>query len=236
MKIRRIQLCLALVALSVFAGCSEPISTSERAPAAGVSNTTPHSSPDGVQDSSPDSQTADQRRRDEIGKRHSLIMDATLLENYPEALQRNEELLEKFPGDPDFLWHKLHLLLCSGQTPDAIALAEVIAAKNADQIPVLNQLAWWLAHSTESSAAAELLPLAESFAQRAVDQSSEQDAACLDTLARVQFLQRDLPEAIRLQQMAVSIAPESRILQTTLAEYQAAQQPAITPIASETPR
>jgi predicted Zn-dependent protease len=236
MKIPRIQRSLAAVGLVVLVGCSQPTSTSERAHAAEAANTTPQSSADGIPDSSPDPQTAEQRRRDEIGQRHSSIMDASLLENYPEALQRTEELLERFPDDPDFLWLKLHLLLCDGQTSEAIALAEMIAAKNANQIPVLNQLAWWLAHSTESAAASDLLPLAESFAQRAVEQSSQQDAVCLDTLARVRFLQGNSPEAIRLQQAAVSIAPESTDLQTTLAEYQATQQPVITPVGFETPR
>jgi predicted Zn-dependent protease len=236
MKIPRIRTCLALVALAALAGCGQPSSTSERARAAEASNTTPHNSTEGVQDSSPDPQTADQRRRDEIGHRHSSIMDATLLENYPEALQRTEELLERFPGDPDFLWQKLQLLLSSGQVSDAKALAEDIAEKNANQISVLNQLAWWLANSTEPTVASELLPLAESFALRAVDQSSQQDAVCLDTLARIRFLQGNMPEAVRLQQLAVSIAPDSGVLKNTLTEYQATQQPEITPVGFETPR
>jgi|GEM_PF-4192226 len=186
-------------------------------------------------------QIADQSRRDEIGQRHSSIMDATLLENYPEALQRTEELLQRFPSDPDFLWHRLQLLLSSGHVSEAKSLAETIAEKNVNQIPVLNQLAWWLANSTEpqsasAQSASELLQLAESFALRAVEQSSQQDAACLDTLARVRFLQGNLPEAIRMQQSAVSIAPDSKMLQTTLTEYQSAQQAVITPVGFETPR
>ena len=94
-----------------------------------------------------------------------------------------------------------------------------IAAKN----PVdLNQIAWTIV-DPEGSVAKKDLDLAMRAAKKAVEIAGE-DAAILDTLARVYFLKGDRAKAIEIQERAVKAAegPMRAALEKALEEYRRA--------------
>lgn len=97
-------------------------------------------------------------------------------------------------------------------------MAKAVAEKNANG---LNELAWGLV-DPEGGVKNPDLDLAYEAAKKAVELSSEKDAAILDTLARVYFVKGDLPKAIEWQTKAVAQAsgPMKAELEKILKEYQ----------------
>jgi thiol-disulfide isomerase/thioredoxin len=83
-------------------------------------------------------------------------------------------------------------------------LIEQISDKNKDNAMLQNQLAWDLA--TREDLAERDLKLAEKIATRANDAAGGKDAAILDTLARVQFMNGKKDKAVETQKKAVELA------------------------------
>jgi thiol-disulfide isomerase/thioredoxin len=94
-----------------------------------------------------------------------------------------------------------------------------IAAKNPAD---LNQIAWTIV-DPDGSVAKKDLELAMRAASKAVELAGE-DAAILDTLARVYFLKGDRAKAIEIQERAVKAAegPMRASIEKTLEEYRSA--------------
>lgn len=95
-----------------------------------------------------------------------------------------------------------------------------IAEKSA---PNLNQIAWTIV-DPKGGVEKPDLKLAARAAEKAVEFSLGDDAAILDTLARVRFLQGDVPAAVELQKRAVEKAParERDNYRAALKEYEGA--------------
>jgi len=86
----------------------------------------------------------------------------------------------------------------------AYKLIEQISDKNKDNAMLQNQLAWDIA--TREDLEERDLKLAEKIATRANDAASGKDAAILDTLARVQFMNGKKDKAVETQKKAVELA------------------------------
>jgi thiol-disulfide isomerase/thioredoxin len=86
----------------------------------------------------------------------------------------------------------------------AYKVAKSFSDAHQDNTMVQNELAWEIA--TDKSITQRDLPLAEVIARRAALAAKGKDAAVLDTLARVLFMQDKKDEAIAVQQSAVELA------------------------------
>ncbi len=120
---------------------------------------------------------------------------------------------------------RFNILIGKKSYPAAYKLAEKVSATHLDNAMLQNQLAWQIA--TDEAIEQRDLDLAERIANRANDAAKGKDAAILDTLARVLFMQGKKPEAIKLQEKAVTLA-DGQIkgsLQMTLDSYKDGKLP-----------
>lgn len=152
------------------------------------------------------------------------------------AMRENPEslvgLIEKFDADyPTVLdalggW-RMTMYFAAGAYDKAYEMArkatdKAIAAKDAQG---LNEIAWTIV-DPDGNVEQKDLPLAMRAAMAAAEFSEHNDAAILDTLARVYFLTGDVERAIELQTKAVELA-EGRMksdLEAVLKEYKAAKR------------
>jgi thiol-disulfide isomerase/thioredoxin len=86
----------------------------------------------------------------------------------------------------------------------AYKLAAKISEAHMENSMLQNELAWQIA--TDPNIKERNLKLAETFANRANEGTRGKDAAILDTVARVKFMQGQKEEAIALQEKAVGLA------------------------------
>jgi thioredoxin-like negative regulator of GroEL len=89
-----------------------------------------------------------------------------------------------------------------------------------DDLKIQNEAAWQLATNVEFEGKRDLA-LASTLAERAVklSEGTDRKADCLDTLARIRFMQGNKDDAIKLQQQAVESAPpEIKPLATRILE------------------
>ena len=93
----------------------------------------------------------------------------------------------------------------------AYKLIEELSDKNKENAMLQNQLAWDIA--TRKGLEERDLKLAEKIALRASDAAKGKDAAILDTLARVQFMNGKKDKAIATQKKALDLADDSSKLQ-----------------------
>ncbi len=92
---------------------------------------------------------------------------------------------------------------------DSAAVAKqaelLLAGELAENEQALNQIAWGIATELKDPSK-EALEVAAKAAGKAVEKSESKNAAALDTLARVQFLQGKKDEAVATQEKALSVA------------------------------
>jgi len=107
----------------------------------------------------------------------------------------------------------------------AYKIIEQVSDKNTDNAMLQNQLAWDIA--TREGLEQRDLKLAEKIATRANDAAGGKDAAILDTLARVQFMNGKKDSAVQTQKKALELADsDSREkFQETLDSYKAGKLP-----------
>ncbi len=119
---------------------------------------------------------------------------------------------------------RFHVLLRKKQYDAAYKLGADLMDQLKDDPQALNELAWTIA--TDEGIEKRDLDLAEKMARRAVELSKEEDAAILDTLARVLFDKGQVDKAIELQAKAVAKAPEDlkEMLEASLARYKQKRQ------------
>jgi thiol-disulfide isomerase/thioredoxin len=114
---------------------------------------------------------------------------------------------------------RFSILAGKGDYTAAYKLAAKISDANKDDANIQNEWAWKIA--TDPSIKTRDLKLAEKMARRANDATKGENAAVLDTLARVLFMQGDKEQAIALQEKAVAKVDgsEKGIFQKTLDSY-----------------
>ncbi len=105
-------------------------------------------------------------------------------------------------------------------------IIETVADKDKDNAMTQNQMAWYLA-TDKKLADQRDLKLADKLATRAVEVSKGKDAAILDTLARVQFMNGQAKKAIATQEKALKLADDDskEQFQATLDSYKAGKLP-----------
>ena len=115
--------------------------------------------------------------------------------------------------------YRFNILLGKEDYPTAYKIAAKISDAKKDDAQLQNELAWQIA--TDKKIKQRDLALAEMMATRANDATKGKDAAIIDTLARIRFLQGKKEEAITLQEKAVKLAGEDQkeTFQQTLDDY-----------------
>lgn len=107
----------------------------------------------------------------------------------------------------------------------AYKLIEQLSDKNKDNAMLQNQLAWDIV--TREGLEERDIKLAEKIATRANEAAKGKDAAILDTLARVQFMNGRKEKAVETQKKAVELADDSskEQFQGSLDSYKAGKLP-----------
>ncbi|MCC6286100.1 MAG: redoxin family protein [Phycisphaerales bacterium] len=158
------------------------------------------------------------------------MLDAVFMnagEDAKAAIKEYAKFAEAYPGTAKIVrqW-LLPVFFEAGEYAMAYEAAgsmadEAIANKDSQG---LNQIAWTIV-DPQGSVEKKDLELAMRCAKAAADLTNHEDAAILDTLARVHFLKGDIDEAIKVQTKAVDKAeePMKAELQTTLDEYKNAK-------------
>ena len=153
------------------------------------------------------------------------------------ALEALAELQQEMGDVPGLLAMRMQLLIAAKRLDEVAAIRGTLVDKAWDDSAQLNELAWQIAIGPAKTGAD--LAVALKAAQRAAELTAEQDAAVLDTLARVHYEQGQLVEAIAWQRKAVERAPDTKDLGETLEKYLAEEASAAPPAeaapAAETP-
>lgn len=119
------------------------------------------------------------------------------------------------------------LALQKGDHASAFKQAREVSDANKDNAMLQNQLAWELA--TRPDIKERDMAVLEVLATRANDAAEGEDAAILDTLARVQFMAGKKEEALKTQQKAITKADDDlkEQLQKTLDSYKEGKLPEV---------
>lgn len=124
--------------------------------------------------------------------------------NWDAAAEKLNEAEKLFPeGQHQALdMMRFSILTGKGDYTGAYKLAAKISDDNKTNADLQNELAWKIA--TDPSLKERDLKLAEKMARRANDATKGENAAILDTLARVMFMQGNKEDAIALQEKAIA--------------------------------
>jgi thiol-disulfide isomerase/thioredoxin len=116
-----------------------------------------------------------------------------------------DELLAMRPGDARLLWTKFQTLLTKANDPEAgYAMGAQLLEANWESQQMLNQIAWMVVD--DKLVVKRDLDFALKAAERANELAKSEDAAVLDTLARVHHDRGDLEAALVWQRKAVEQA------------------------------
>jgi hypothetical protein len=120
---------------------------------------------------------------------------------------------------------RFNIMIGKEEYPAAYRLAAKVSDTHKDNAGLQNDLAWQIA--TDKAIKQRDLALAETMATRANEAAKGQDAAILDTLARVLFMQGKQAEAIQLEAKAVTLVEPDRkqMLQKVLDSYKKGELP-----------
>lgn len=130
---------------------------------------------------------------------------AAKAEDWPAYVAILDELLAKAPGDARLMWTKFQTLLTKANDPEAgYAMGAEVLEANWDSQQMLNQIAWMVVD--DKTVVKRDLDFALKAAERANELAKAEDAAILDTLARVHHDRGDLDAAIEWQRKAVEQA------------------------------
>lgn len=165
--------------------------------------------------------------REAFRREQALVGEVTRLsraKDWEQALARIDALLADYPDSVDALRLKWSVLLLGLHRDEAAyAVGRRLLELGRDDAHLLNELAWTTVD--DAGVTHRDLDFAMEAAVRAVELTREQDAAILDTLARVHFEQGDLDQALRWQRRAVERAEDVRLrreLQRALDRYERA--------------
>lgn len=142
--------------------------------------------------------------------------------NHAEALELIDELLKDDSENLGLQWQKfLVLLVHMDQPKQAYTLGNTMVRQNWDNAQFLNQFAWFIVDSPDVET--RDLDLAMKAANRANELTNEEDAAILDTVARVYYEKGDMRNALKWQRKAVELAGDDMMgqqLRETLKRYE----------------
>jgi thiol-disulfide isomerase/thioredoxin len=124
---------------------------------------------------------------------------------------------------------RMRLAVLSGRKDFAgfHALVRKIAAEKPDDAQTQNEMAWMIAANPELEKPD--LDLAAELANKALELSKGEDAAILDTAARVNFMRGDKEKALEQERKALSLAPadHTATFEATLAFYEKGELPTV---------
>lgn len=143
-----------------------------------------------------------------------------------DALAFLDEMEQGQTPSPALLRLRWSILKKAGRLAEANAVLARFVEQVWNDANLLNEAAWSIA--TDRGEQRDL-DLALKAAQRASELRQHEDGTILDTLARVYYEQRDLPQAVAWQRRAVKRAPENAELAATLKKYESESTPATDP-------
>lgn len=163
-----------------------------------------------------------QKNESKIQSAYKALNQNMRAKKWDEAEAKLAELEKLMPEDDrDSLDSvRLNLLFGKEDYQPAYKLATKLSDSKPGDAQLQNQLAWQIA--TDPAIKERDLKLAARCAERAKEASKGQDAAILDTVARVKFMQGEKQEAVALQKQAVALADGNmkEQMQQTLESYQ----------------
>lgn len=138
------------------------------------------------------------------------------------AIRLIDKGLELVPNDEGMLTQKFRMMMNLKRMDEAWAVADQMVTAAWDNPAALNMVAWTIVDPARPVESPDL-KLAEKAAKRAAELSPN-DAAILDTHARVHFAMGEIAKAIKIQKKAVEVAEGTMKaqLEEVLAEYQKA--------------
>jgi len=148
--------------------------------------------------------------------------------DWEEAVDIVDKIEKENPEMADHLVSvRFFIAMKSGDTETVVKCADkTLSGPMGEEPQALNEVAWRIATELKNPPK-EALDVAAKVATRAVEITKSGDAAILDTLARVQFLQGKKDEAVKTEEAAVSKAPEEMKseMEKTLKAYKAGKLP-----------
>jgi thiol-disulfide isomerase/thioredoxin len=169
--------------------------------------------------------TAEESRKQEQAM--AKVYRAMQKKNWDEAgdsLAAAEKVLSEEDRDNlDML--RMNIALGKKDYPAAYKLAARVSETHKDDSELQNELAWRIA--TDKTIEQRDLALAETIATRANEAAKGKEAAILDTLARILFMEGKKEAAIQLQEKAIQVAADDqkRGLETVLDSYKEGKLP-----------
>lgn len=159
-----------------------------------------------------------QFQRQQKVKRLSTDLNAKVrAKEWDQALAMIDRLEEETGTSPELARKRLSVLLQAGRSEEAAKLQAELVEQSWDDPMALNEIAWGIAASKEQRD----LELAFKAAQRASELRNHEDAAILDTLARVYYEQAQLDKAIEWQRKAAEHNQGDRSIDASLKKYEA---------------
>jgi thiol-disulfide isomerase/thioredoxin len=139
-------------------------------------------------------------------------------QNWDELMKIMDELMTKVPADmvPQLQMQQFSIMAGAANQPErAYKIADQIIAKHADDMPLMNALAWMIA--TDPRITDRNLGIALKAALAGVKASDGKDGDMLDTLATVQGKLGKFEEAIKTEEKALKMTDDA----DKLAEFNA---------------
>ncbi|MFV2070300.1 MAG: redoxin domain-containing protein, partial [Pirellulales bacterium] len=164
------------------------------------------------------------QQRQKLKQRSRELSAKLRAEEWDDALDMLDQLEEESGKSQQLSRMRLSTLQKAGRSEEASRLQVEMVEQAWDSPMALNEIAWGIATSKGEGD----LDLAFKAAQRASELQNHQDAATLDTLARVCYEKGQLDKAIEWQKKAVEQNQGNRAIDATLKKYEAekALQPA----------
>jgi peroxiredoxin len=149
---------------------------------------------------------AGRKERDEkqMAKLGSDLQKAFRSQDWDEALDILDEMLEIDKGNSELKRYMFIVLCRQGEHPDEIAELAGKIAKDNDDAETLNLLAWEMLTCKDLACRNPVLSM--QIAERAYAASDDKDGHITDTLARAYYVAGELEEAIQLQKEAIAKA------------------------------
>ncbi len=171
-------------------------------------------------------QDAQQSAQAEIGQK----INAAIKKGDWDAAKATVDEIEK--DHPEFAEPltgvRFHIAQKKGDSAELTKQAKkLLASPMAENPSMLNQVAWAIGGEMKDPTP-EALELASSAATKAVEKTKGEEAAVLDTLARIQFRQGKKDDAIKTQEKAVAACKDTTKagLEKTLSAYKEGKLPA----------
>lgn len=170
----------------------------------------------------------EQKNNDALMKQARALGEQMEAKDWAAAEKTVDEISNLMPEESRAALDSVRIQICLGKADyAAAATAAERLSRNAKSAPMLNQIAWQLVTSKDSSKP-EVVNIAHGVATRANELAKDKDPAILDTLARATWMKGEKKKAIELQEKAVSLAGDDKLkasLQKALSSYKQGKLP-----------